>query len=176
MLGIGALFSVFFHLGTTESRKPGLKEEEEEAEGERRPLLPSSNTSPVLQWKCWLQQPSFYQVGLSADWKQNSFISFLLRRLKRRRSCVSLQVALLYMSTRLIVNLSQTYISMYLLNTLQLPKVKASSILLLLRPLCSFSTHENPVLCDTCVIYMSHKCFLRQSQMSVMVLGQLVFT
>ncbi|KAF6720413.1 Major facilitator superfamily domain-containing protein 12 [Oryzias melastigma] len=96
VLGIGALFSVIFHLGTTESRKPGSKEEEEEEgeeEGERRPLLPSSNTSsPFLQWKCWLLQPSFYQV------------------------------ALLYMSTRLIVNLSQTYISMYLLNTLQLPK------------------------------------------------------
>lgn len=36
---------------------------------------------------------------------------------------VSLQVAVLYMSTRLIVNLSQTYISMYLINTLGLPKV-----------------------------------------------------
>ncbi|KAI4810169.1 hypothetical protein KUCAC02_019014, partial [Chaenocephalus aceratus] len=46
----------------------------------------------ALIWKCWLQQPSFYQV------------------------------ALLYMSTRLIVNLSQTYISMYLINTLGLPK------------------------------------------------------
>lgn len=34
-----------------------------------------------------------------------------------------LQVAVLYMSTRLIVNLSQTYMSMYLLNTLGLHKV-----------------------------------------------------
>lgn len=40
--------------------------------------------------------------------------------------CVSLQVALLYMSTRLIVNLSQTYISMYLINTLGLHKVTLS--------------------------------------------------
>ncbi|XP_069571961.1 major facilitator superfamily domain-containing protein 12-like [Brachyistius frenatus] len=98
VLGIGALFSVLFHLGTTE-RRPGAGggaggvEGEEEGEGERRPLLPRSNTpSSLLQWKCWLQQPSFYQV------------------------------ALLYMSTRLIVNLSQTYISMYLINTLGLPK------------------------------------------------------
>ncbi|XP_069029431.1 major facilitator superfamily domain-containing protein 12-like [Embiotoca jacksoni] len=96
VLGIGALFSVLFHLGTTE-RRPGAGGgaggEEEEGEGERRPLLPRSNTpSSLLQWKCWLQQPSFYQV------------------------------ALLYMSTRLIVNLSQTYISMYLINTLGLPK------------------------------------------------------
>uniref|UniRef100_A0A4W6EC58 Major facilitator superfamily domain containing 12a n=1 Tax=Lates calcarifer TaxID=8187 RepID=A0A4W6EC58_LATCA len=87
VLGIGTLFSIFFHLGTTEQR-PG-----EEEEGEQRPLLPRAKTSPsLLQWKCWLQQPSFYQV------------------------------ALLYMSTRLIVNLSQTYISMYLINTLGLPK------------------------------------------------------
>uniref|UniRef100_A0A671TY80 Major facilitator superfamily domain-containing protein 12 n=1 Tax=Sparus aurata TaxID=8175 RepID=A0A671TY80_SPAAU len=77
VLVIGALFCIFFHLGTTESR-PLL----------RRPKTVSS----LLQWKCWLQQPSFYQV------------------------------ALLYMSTRLIVNLSQTYISMYLINTLGLPK------------------------------------------------------
>ncbi|XP_044075285.1 major facilitator superfamily domain-containing protein 12-like [Siniperca chuatsi] len=105
VLGIGALFSLFFHLGTPELR-PGAggeaseeegrrnkKMEEEEEEGERRPLLPRFKTSlSPLQWKCWLQQPSFYQV------------------------------ALLYMSTRLIVNLSQTYISMYLINTLGLPK------------------------------------------------------
>ncbi|XP_005813830.1 major facilitator superfamily domain-containing protein 12 [Xiphophorus maculatus] len=104
VLGIGALFAAFFHLGTTES--PNHKasrdsggEEEEEAEGERRPLLPSSTvSSSLLQWKCWLQQPSFYQV------------------------------ALLYMSTRLIVNLSQTYISMYLINTLGLPKKYIATI------------------------------------------------
>lgn len=107
VLGVGAAFAAFFHLGTTEGpnhrassgsggeggRRRDLTEEEEEAEGERRPLLPSSSvSSSLLQWKCWLKQPSFYQV------------------------------ALLYMSTRLIVNLSQTYISMYLINTLGLPK------------------------------------------------------
>lgn len=99
VLAIGALFSILFHVGTTE-RKPEAgvdggrrAEEEEETEGERRPLLPRSDGSlPLLQWKCWLRQPSFYQV------------------------------AALYMSTRLIVNLSQTYISMYLINTLGLPK------------------------------------------------------
>ncbi|XP_047445714.1 major facilitator superfamily domain-containing protein 12-like [Mugil cephalus] len=114
VLGIGALFSIFFHLGTTERRlgageeeeggeerrkRRRREEEEEEAEGERRPLLPRSDTSSsLLQWKCWLQQPSFYQV------------------------------ALLYMSTRLIVNLSQTYISMYLINTLRLPKKYIATI------------------------------------------------
>ncbi|XP_054881333.1 major facilitator superfamily domain-containing protein 12-like isoform X2 [Poeciliopsis prolifica] len=103
VLGIGALFAAFFHLGTTECpNHKGSREEEEaeeEAEGERRPLLPSSSVSSShLQWKCWLRQPSFYQV------------------------------ALLYMSTRLIVNLSQTYISMYLINTLGLPKKYIATI------------------------------------------------
>nr|XP_020475234.1 major facilitator superfamily domain-containing protein 12-like [Monopterus albus]XP_020475235.1 major facilitator superfamily domain-containing protein 12-like [Monopterus albus] len=99
VLGIGAVTSVLFHLGTTEGRLGTRMEAEaegrriEEEEGERRPLLRRPNTtSALLQWKCWLQQPSFYQV------------------------------AALYMSTRLIVNLSQTYISMYLINTLDLPK------------------------------------------------------
>lgn len=103
VLGIGALFSIFFHLGTPEVKREAREEdgeeerrrriEREEEEGERKPLLPRSKTfSSLLQWNCWLQQPSFYQV------------------------------ALLYMSTRLIVNLSQTYISMYLTNTLGLHK------------------------------------------------------
>uniref|UniRef100_UPI0037E9427E major facilitator superfamily domain-containing protein 12-like isoform X2 n=1 Tax=Semicossyphus pulcher TaxID=241346 RepID=UPI0037E9427E len=103
VLGIGVIFSVFFHLGTTEQRpvmeaggeeeRDRKRTEEEEEDGELRPLLSRFKTnSSLLQWKCWLQQPAFYQV------------------------------ALLYMSTRLIVNLSQTYISMYLINTLGLPK------------------------------------------------------
>ncbi|XP_056149233.1 major facilitator superfamily domain-containing protein 12-like [Lampris incognitus] len=108
VLGIGCLFSLLFHLGTKERRAgaereaeggDGRSREEEEEEEERKPLLPHSrpsssppHQSAVLQWRCWLKQPSFYQV------------------------------AFLYMSTRLIVNLSQTYISMYLINTLGLPK------------------------------------------------------
>ncbi|KAF7646438.1 hypothetical protein LDENG_00187830 [Lucifuga dentata] len=91
VLVVGALTSLLFHVGTAE-RRPGeaggrerMKEEEEE-DGSAAP------SSSVLQWTCWLQQPSFYQV------------------------------ALLYMCTRLIVNLSQTFISMYLINTLGLPK------------------------------------------------------
>ncbi|XP_068427534.1 major facilitator superfamily domain-containing protein 12a isoform X2 [Clinocottus analis] len=101
VLAIGALFALLFHLGIKERRiadgeageERKRMEEEEEDEGEGVPRHPRFKTSsPLLQWKCWLQQPSFYQV------------------------------ALLYMSTRLMVNLSQTYISMYLINTLGLPK------------------------------------------------------
>ncbi|KAM4887379.1 major facilitator superfamily domain-containing protein 12 [Thomomys bottae] len=47
---------------------------------------------PSLLWKHWLQEPAFYQVGV------------------------------LYMSTRLIVNLSQAYMAMYLTYSLHLPK------------------------------------------------------
>uniref|UniRef100_G3PP31 Major facilitator superfamily domain-containing protein 12 n=1 Tax=Gasterosteus aculeatus aculeatus TaxID=481459 RepID=G3PP31_GASAC len=88
VLAIGALFSLLFHLGITE-RRPAADGDGEDREPRLSLSRPSSS---LLQWRCWLQQPSFYQV------------------------------ALLYMCTRLIVNLSQTYISMYLLNTLELPK------------------------------------------------------
>ncbi|KAM6920122.1 major facilitator superfamily domain-containing protein 12-like isoform 2-T3 [Lycodopsis pacificus] len=92
VLGIGALFSLLFHLGIAE-RSPGADGEAGGEEGRKRMEEDEEDEPrPLLQWKCWLQQPSFYQV------------------------------ALLYMSTRLMVNLSQTYISMYLINTLGLPK------------------------------------------------------
>jgi len=85
-MGIGTLFAIFFHLGTTEGPSRGAgeeageekgrkrnKKEVEEAEDEQRPLLPSSNTTlSLLQWKCWLQQPSFYQVCQSTVIKVNT--------------------------------------------------------------------------------------------------------
>uniref|UniRef100_A0A671XXK2 Major facilitator superfamily domain containing 12 n=1 Tax=Sparus aurata TaxID=8175 RepID=A0A671XXK2_SPAAU len=65
-----------------------------ERDDERIRLSPSQEAlpRPVFQWKHWLKEPSFYQM------------------------------AFLYMCTRLIVNLSQTYISVYLTNSLMLPK------------------------------------------------------
>ncbi|KAJ4942968.1 hypothetical protein JOQ06_005480 [Pogonophryne albipinna] len=72
------------------------KEEVTDSRSENQRILPSTSQeeSPglVFQWKHWLKEPSFYQV------------------------------AFLYMCTRLIVNLSQTYISVYLTNSLMLPK------------------------------------------------------
>ncbi|XP_048019277.1 major facilitator superfamily domain-containing protein 12a isoform X3 [Megalobrama amblycephala] len=100
VVGIGALFSLLFHLGTREKARPS-QEEDGSSPGERQPLLHNSTVAPPtnpLQWKHWLRQPSFYQV------------------------------AVLYMSTRLIVNLSQTYISMYLTYTLLLPKKYIATI------------------------------------------------
>lgn len=71
VLGVGAVFSVIFHLGTTESGRTKERvrpkaeevEEEDEEQGASRPLLPKPRTQLLLlQWKCWLRQPSFYQV------------------------------------------------------------------------------------------------------------------
>ncbi|KAK2831805.1 hypothetical protein Q7C36_016891 [Tachysurus vachellii] len=98
---IGVFFSLIFHLGTRET-KAGCKEDEgAEDNGQQTPHLIRSTLNPpsvALQWRHWLKEPSFYQV------------------------------ALLYMCTRLIVNLSQTYISMYLTNSLLLPKKYIATI------------------------------------------------
>ncbi|KAJ8374492.1 hypothetical protein SKAU_G00050720 [Synaphobranchus kaupii] len=92
VLGIGVVFSLLFHLGTREKSQP-LKEL---GSGESQDFIINSQNKtpakPLMQWKHWLREPAFYQV------------------------------AVLYMCTRLIVNLSQTYMSMYLINTLLLPK------------------------------------------------------
>ncbi|NWZ39773.1 MFS12 protein, partial [Brachypodius atriceps] len=92
VVGLGAVFSLIFHLGTKEKPyPPGVLPEPEEST-----LLlqkePPGPPRPLLLWKDWLLEPSFYQV------------------------------AVLYMATRLIVNLSQTYIAMYLTNSLLLSK------------------------------------------------------
>ncbi|KAM6310601.1 major facilitator superfamily domain-containing protein 12 [Podargus strigoides] len=95
VVGLGAVFSLIFHLGTKEKPYPRLQLEES------TPLLqkePTSPPRPLLIWKDWLLEPAFYQV------------------------------AVLYMFTRLIVNLSQTYIAMYLTNSLLLPKKYIATI------------------------------------------------
>ncbi|NXC23017.1 MFS12 protein, partial [Corythaeola cristata] len=98
VMGLGAVFSLIFHLGTKEKPYPpgSLPQLEESA-----PLLqkePTRCPRPLLTWRDWLLEPAFYQV------------------------------AVLYMSTRLIVNLSQTYIAMYLTNSLLLPKKYIATI------------------------------------------------
>ncbi|XP_052558183.1 major facilitator superfamily domain-containing protein 12 isoform X2 [Tympanuchus pallidicinctus] len=98
VVGLGAVFSLIFHLGTKEKLHPlGSVSQPQES----TPLLqkePTRSPRSLLVWKDWLLEPSFYQV------------------------------AVLYMATRLIVNLSQTYIAMYLTNSLLLPKKYIATI------------------------------------------------
>lgn len=91
VVGIGFVTTFLFHIGTREK----LRNEAEQTADEHTPVLDSSRKShsqPLLSWKHWLKEFSFYHL------------------------------ALLYMCTRLIINLSQVYIAMYLTYTLQLPK------------------------------------------------------
>ncbi|XP_069834108.1 major facilitator superfamily domain-containing protein 12 isoform X2 [Dendropsophus ebraccatus] len=92
VVGVGAFFSLLFHIGTKEDSSFQRLPETDDQNGDLIPKQHSSPPEPLLLWKHWLLEPSFYQV------------------------------ALLYMCTRLIVNLSQTYIAVYLTYSLHLPK------------------------------------------------------
>ncbi|XP_041059690.1 major facilitator superfamily domain-containing protein 12a isoform X1 [Carcharodon carcharias] len=72
-----------------------LRNEEEHVVTEQTPIINNSkkgSSRSLLQWKHWLKEVSFYHV------------------------------AFMYMCTRLIINLSQAYIAMYVTYTLKLPK------------------------------------------------------
>lgn len=66
VVGLGAVFSLVFHLGTKEKPySPGSLPQLEES----TPLLqkePVSPPRPLLIWKDWLLEPAFYQVRLRA--------------------------------------------------------------------------------------------------------------
>ncbi|XP_078280097.1 major facilitator superfamily domain-containing protein 12-like isoform X2 [Rhinoraja longicauda] len=89
VVGIGFVTSLLFHIGTREKLRNG----EEQIITEHTPINSKKSPSqPMLTWKHWLKEFSFYHV------------------------------AFLYMCTRLMINLSQVYIAMYLTYTLKLPK------------------------------------------------------
>ncbi|MBN3301892.1 MFS12 protein, partial [Amia calva] len=108
VVGIGAVFSLLFHFGTKEKGHSPVEAASDDRE--KQPLILRAlpaQPHSLLQWKHWLKEPAFYQV------------------------------AMLYMCTRLIVNLSQTYISMYLTNSLMLPKNYIATIPLVMY-VCGF--------------------------------------
>ncbi|XP_068127274.1 major facilitator superfamily domain-containing protein 12 isoform X2 [Hyperolius riggenbachi] len=92
VVGVGALFSLLFHIGTKEKQNFQQLTETEDVDYIQEENIHSSLPKSLLLWKHWLREPSFYQV------------------------------AVLYMCTRLIVNLSQTYIAVFLTSSLHLPK------------------------------------------------------
>uniref|UniRef100_A0A8C5LS17 Major facilitator superfamily domain containing 12 n=1 Tax=Leptobrachium leishanense TaxID=445787 RepID=A0A8C5LS17_9ANUR len=94
MIGLGIVFSLIFHVGTKEKQNSfeHLVNSEDTDAESIADQLNSSPPKPLLLWYRWLLEPSFYQM------------------------------AFLYMCTRLIVNLSQTYIAVFLTNSLNLPK------------------------------------------------------
>lgn len=67
VVGLGAVFSLIFHLGTKEKPyPPGSLPQLEES----TPLLQKEPTSPprsLLIWKDWLREPAFYQVRQRAE-------------------------------------------------------------------------------------------------------------
>lgn len=60
MLGIGALFSMIFHIGTKEKVSASRCEDQLLIPSPSQEVLPH----PIFQWKHWLKEPSFYQVNM----------------------------------------------------------------------------------------------------------------
>ncbi|KER29532.1 hypothetical protein T265_13341 [Opisthorchis viverrini] len=101
ILGAGGLMTVLFHLGVRQSDGVQQAALEQPIPTERTRLSPSESeassaeTTPhpeIYSWKGWLKLPLFWIQGF------------------------------VYMTVRLIVNVSQAYITVYLLHSLLLPK------------------------------------------------------
>ncbi|KAL4227463.1 Major facilitator superfamily domain-containing protein 12 [Mactra antiquata] len=94
VVGVGVLFSLTFHVGVREKVKVDESEANEHIT-ESTALLTiekSALAKLVMTWKCWLKEKQFYQV------------------------------AVIYMSTRLVVNVTQVYLPMYLTESIHLDK------------------------------------------------------
>ncbi|XP_075679797.1 major facilitator superfamily domain-containing protein 12-like [Dermatophagoides pteronyssinus] len=101
IIAIGSVFSLIFHLGTRE-RNTDNDDEIRDQEQQQQVSTISTNEKSVecrvTVWHGWFQQIRFYKV------------------------------ALLYMGTRLTINLTQVYIPNYLQETLRLPKKSVAYI------------------------------------------------
>ncbi|KAI6656671.1 Major facilitator superfamily domain-containing protein 12 [Oopsacas minuta] len=88
-IGVGAVFSILFHIGVRESTDYKSKE-----------FVPESShvdtSGRSVTWYQWFLNPEFYFV------------------------------AVMYMCTRLVVNISQVYISLYLIDSLDLSKLSVA--------------------------------------------------
>ncbi|XP_074649966.1 major facilitator superfamily domain-containing protein 12-like [Tubulanus polymorphus] len=94
VIGIGLVFSGIFHFGTRESRQVNeCNIQQQSVEGIESYTIERSEEKLTMKWSCWLKLKQFYLVSL------------------------------LYMCTRLVVNVSQIYLPMFLLDALKLDKV-----------------------------------------------------
>lgn len=111
VVGIGLVFCVIFHIGVKENRKSYNHIEAEEATTKSLKTCSSLSSSTVdggpsieismmkrslMSWKDWLKEKQFYQV------------------------------AMIYMGTRLFVNVSQIYLPLYVTETLKMSKVNVA--------------------------------------------------
>lgn len=104
IIGIGMCFSIIFHLGVKEKCKlqndNAYQSSNEESSSSHLTATIERSTVQKLEmsWKCWLKEHQFYQI------------------------------AVIYMATRLIVNISQVYLPMYLTESIELDKDSIANI------------------------------------------------
>ncbi|XP_074655672.1 major facilitator superfamily domain-containing protein 12-like [Tubulanus polymorphus] len=94
VIGIGLVFSAIFHFGTNESRQSSDSYiQQQSVESIESHSFERSGEKLTMKWTCWLKLKQFYLVSV------------------------------LYMCTRLVVNISQIYLPLFLLDALKLDKV-----------------------------------------------------
>ncbi|XP_047386886.1 major facilitator superfamily domain-containing protein 12 isoform X2 [Sciurus carolinensis] len=83
VVGVGAVFSLLFHLGTREGRRPRGEEPDEHS-----PLVAPPRPPPLLLWKHWLREPAFYQKFIATIplvmYLSGFLSSFLMKPLNKR--------------------------------------------------------------------------------------------
>ncbi|CAG5133452.1 unnamed protein product [Candidula unifasciata] len=91
-IGLGTVFNFIFHLGTKEKPHSSETETQNRNQVGENSIERSTLLHSRMTWKDWLKEPQFYQI------------------------------AVLYMATRLYINVSQVYFPMYLTETINLSK------------------------------------------------------
>ncbi|CAG0909406.1 unnamed protein product, partial [Cyprideis torosa] len=98
---IGSFFSLLFHVGVKEPPIPAGQRQYDQTNSsvsETTPLNTSRTRRQMMRKRDWFRMPQFYLVGL------------------------------LYMCSRLYINISMVYLSLYLQETLDLPKASIAVI------------------------------------------------
>ncbi|XP_076444080.1 major facilitator superfamily domain-containing protein 12-like [Babylonia areolata] len=119
--GIGLVASVIFHLGVPEPKRHSQEEQQQEHQQQQQPPPRESSYGSISQ-----QDVESSECSLEK--------STILGPCRRRGVCEWFcdirfyQVALIYMCTRLYVNISQVYLPMYLTESIKLDKVTIANV------------------------------------------------